>query len=122
MVLLTHRMTLEETLQSHVSPLLAHGLVVPYIDQNGIPQEPRFGISSLGGKTIREWSAKFYERVVEAKKRENEIDTHDKPQLKSQESAEEGGAISQATTRAANEDPIHILKILLTKGEIKGTI
>lgn len=74
-------MTLEETLQSHVSPLLAHRLVVPYIDQNGIPQEPRFGISSLGGKTIREWSAKFYERVVEAKKRENEIDTHDKPWL-----------------------------------------
>jgi hypothetical protein len=32
MVLLTHRMTLEETLQSHVSSLLAHRLVVPYID------------------------------------------------------------------------------------------
>jgi hypothetical protein len=95
----------------------AHRLVVPYIDQNGIPQEPRFGISSLGGKAIREWSAKFYERVVEAKKRENEIDTHDKPQLKSQKSAGEEGAISQAT-RAANEDPIHILKIRLAKGEI----
>jgi hypothetical protein len=44
----------------------AHHIVIPYIDENGIPQEPRFGISSLGGKAIREWSAKIYERVVEA--------------------------------------------------------
>jgi hypothetical protein len=32
-----------------------------------IPQEPRFGISSLDEKAIREWSLKLYEKVVEAK-------------------------------------------------------
>jgi hypothetical protein len=31
----------------------SHRLVVPYIDENGIPQEPRFGVSSIGGTDIR---------------------------------------------------------------------
>src|SRR5919106_517914 len=94
----------------------AHRLVIPYIDQNGIPQEPRFGISSLGGKAIREWSAKFYERVVETK-RENGLDIQGRTELKSQEAAE-GGAKGQATTTGTSEDPIQILKIRLAKGEI----
>lgn len=46
----------------------AHHLVVPYIDSNGVPQEPRFGVPSLGGKAIREWSLKLYEKVVDAKR------------------------------------------------------
>jgi hypothetical protein len=46
----------------------AHNLVVAYIDQNSIPQEPRFGVPSLGGKAVREWSIMLYEKVVEAKK------------------------------------------------------
>ena len=33
----------------------AHHIVIPYIDENSIPQEPRFGISSIGGKAVREW-------------------------------------------------------------------
>jgi hypothetical protein len=95
----------------------AHRLVIPYIDQNGIPQEPRFGISSLGGKAIREWSAKFYERVVEVK-RENGLDVQSQTQqLKSQESAQEEDT-NQTMTRVSNEDPIQILKIRLAKGEI----
>jgi hypothetical protein len=95
----------------------AHRLVIPYVDQNGIPQEPRFGISSLGGKAIREWSAKFYERVVEVK-REKGLDMQSQTQrLKSQESGQEGDT-SQTMTRVSNEDPMHILKIRLAKGEI----
>lgn len=46
----------------------SHRLVVPYTDENGIPQEPRFGISSFRGKAIREWAAKLYRQVVDEKK------------------------------------------------------
>ncbi|MGA7370096.1 MAG: hypothetical protein WBX01_13280 [Nitrososphaeraceae archaeon] len=31
----------------------AHHIVIPYMDENGIPQESRFGISSFQGKAIR---------------------------------------------------------------------
>jgi hypothetical protein len=37
-----------------------HRLLVPYIDENGILQEPVFGISSFKGKTIRKWAAELY--------------------------------------------------------------
>ena len=93
----------------------AHHLVVPYVDQNGIPQQPRFGISSLGGKAIREWSAKLYERVVEVKKKEAaELNKQNEAQLKRQQS--EG--VDLSTKTVSNEDPVHILKIRLAKGEI----
>jgi hypothetical protein len=84
----------------------AHHLVVPYIDQNGIPQEPRFGVSSFGGKAIREWSAKLYERVAEAKKAQQEVIQSAVPQAN-------GG---QATPSA--EEPVRILKKRLAMGEI----
>jgi hypothetical protein len=32
----------------------AHHFVIPYVDENGIPQEPRFGVSSFRGKVITE--------------------------------------------------------------------
>ena len=76
-----------------------HNLVVAYIDQNGIPQEPRFSVSSLGGKTIKEWSALLYEKVVEAKRKNDS-------QLKGREMEDQ------------NDDPLKILKIRLAKGEI----
>ena len=44
-----------------------HHIVVPYIDENGVSQEPRFGVSSFGGKAIREWAAELYNRIVEVK-------------------------------------------------------
>ncbi len=50
----------------HDSGKVCH-LVVPYMDENGIPQEPRFGVSSFRGKAIREWAAKSYEQVVKEK-------------------------------------------------------
>ena len=34
-----------------VLPGKKHHLLVPYIDENGILQEPIFGISSFGGKS-----------------------------------------------------------------------
>ena len=44
-----------------------HRLLVPYIDENGILQEPIFGISSFGGKAIRKWAAELYELMVKRK-------------------------------------------------------
>jgi len=44
-----------------------HHIVVPYIDENGVSQEPRFGVSSWGGKAIREWATELYNRIVEVK-------------------------------------------------------
>jgi len=75
-----------------------HHIIVPYIDENGILQEPRFGASSIGGKVIRELSAKLYELIVKAKK-----DTF--PSIKQKENTK-------------SEDPLQILKIRLVKGEI----
>jgi hypothetical protein len=44
-----------------------HRLLVPYIDENGILQEPVFGISSFKGKTIRKWAAELYNLMVKRK-------------------------------------------------------
>lgn len=79
----------------------AHHILIPYVDENGIPQEPRFGISSLGGKAIREWSSKIYELIVQAKK------------INAQRPSMEPHAVSKTT-----DDPMHILKMRLVKGEI----
>lgn len=79
----------------------AHRLVIPYADENGIPQAPRFGISSFRGKTIREWAEKTYEQIVIAKKSIEE----DQPNKKSE-------SVTQ------DVDPLKILKIRYAKGEI----
>lgn len=82
----------------------SHRIVIPYIDENGIPQEPRFGISSFGGKKIREWSAKVYELVVKNKKENLQAKTdHETLQQQPQSIADE---------------PIKILKLRYAKGEI----
>jgi hypothetical protein len=46
----------------------SHRLVVPYVDENGIPQQPVFGVSSFGGKAIRQWATELYKQVVNAKR------------------------------------------------------
>jgi hypothetical protein len=46
----------------------SHHIVVPYTDENGIPQEPRFGVSSFRGEAIREWAIKIYQQVVNEKR------------------------------------------------------
>ena len=42
------------------------------MDENGIPQEPRFGISSFQGKAIKEWVSQFYDQVVHVKKEKSQ--------------------------------------------------
>jgi hypothetical protein len=45
----------------------AHRLMVPYVDENGIPQQPIFGVSSFRGKAIRQWASELYNSVVKVK-------------------------------------------------------
>jgi len=77
----------------------AHHIVIPYVDENGIPQEPRFGISSFGGKAIREWSEKIYNQIVIVKKNNLPNSTVTK-------------------TPEPQQDPLIFLKLRLAKGEI----
>lgn len=79
----------------------AHHIVVPYLDENNIPQEPRFGASSIGGKVIRELSAKLYELIVKSKKGEQKTNESEMEMSKTKE-----------------DDPILVLKMRLAKGEI----
>ena len=81
----------------------AHHIVIPYIDENMIPQEPRFGVSSFGGKKIREWSEKIYEQIVKNRKNDSQI-----AENKQQSSA----------SKTKDDDPLHILKLRFAKGEI----
>ena len=39
--------------------------LLPYIDKNGIPQEPRFSVSSLTGGAVKKWAKAIYDRIVE---------------------------------------------------------
>jgi len=77
----------------------AHHIVIPYMDENGIRQEPRFGISSFGGKAIREWSQKVYEQIVTVRKSVS--------------------SNSEVTMNIeSQQDPLTVLKLRLAKGEI----
>lgn len=124
----------------------AHHIVIPYIDGNSILQEPRFGISSFGGKAIREWAREIYDKIIEAKKwNELGIDTtdishgvinaHDKVEAVQSTNAPRSGApinVGQFTKQISNseggkqintstigqDDPFHILKVRFAKGEI----
>ena len=79
----------------------SHRLSVPYIDENGILQEPIFGISSFRGKTIRKWAAELYKLMVIRKRTmDKNLGTHDNHRTKS------------------DVQPIDILKVRLAKGEI----
>jgi len=77
-----------------------HQIVLPYIDENGIPQEPRFAVWSITGKVTKEWAKAIYERIVEIKK--SNADFNDEKQKMA----------------PSEDDPIKILKIRLAKGEI----
>jgi hypothetical protein len=79
-----------------------HHLLVPYVDENGILQEPIFGISSFGGKAIRKWAAELYELMVKRK----------------QTMKENLGVHNNHHTNKFSIKPIDILKVRLAKGEI----
>jgi hypothetical protein len=50
-----------------------HRLSVPYVDENGIVQQPVFGVSSYEGKEIRRWAEKLYEQLVEEKQTSSHV-------------------------------------------------
>lgn len=79
-----------------------HRLLVPYIDENGILQEPIFGVSPFKGKTIRRWAAELYKLIVKRKQ------TMDKNL----------GIVDSHHTNKLDVKPIDILKVRLAKGEI----
>jgi Short C-terminal domain len=81
-----------------------HHIVIPYVDENGIPQEPRFGVSSFRGKAIREWSSKLYEQVAKARK--NDVSQRLEVHTSNNESSQ------------TSDDPVKILKLRFAKGEI----
>jgi len=51
----------------------AHRLIIPYTDENGIAQQPIFGVSSMGGKAIRQWATELYKLIVTLKIRPLEV-------------------------------------------------
>ena len=83
----------------------AHDIVVPYIDENGIEQAPRFGVSSLTGNAIREWAKLIYDTLVEVQKNKT-----NQPEEQENEKTEE--------PKKSDEDPLKVLKLRLAKGEI----
>ena len=85
----------------------AHHIVVPYLDENGISQEPRFGVSSFGGKAIRELASKLYEQIVkETNTKSNQVPPSNM-NLK-----------SVTGSVPITDDPISVLKLRFAKGEI----
>ena len=83
----------------------AHDIVVPYVDENGIEQAPRFGVSSISGNAIREWAKLIYDALVEVQKNKT-IQTERQEEERPVEPKNDG------------EDPLKVLKLRLAKGEI----
>jgi hypothetical protein len=84
----------------------AHHIAIPYIDENGIQQAPRFGISSFRGKAIREWAVKLYQQVVNEKRESAKFLA--KPET-----------LNQEPVLSTNIDgPLKVLKLRFAKGEI----
>lgn len=81
-----------------------HHIVIPYVDENGIPQEPRFGVSSFRGKAIGEWSSKLYEQVTKARK--NDVSQRVEARTSNNESPQ------------TSDDPVKVLRLRFAKGEI----
>jgi hypothetical protein len=77
-----------------------HRLSIPYVDENGIVQQPVFGVSSYKGKEIRIWAEKLYEQLVEEKQASSHV-VNEKIQ-----------------TDDDKDDPITVLKLRFAKGEI----
>ncbi len=78
----------------------SHDIVVPYVDENGMDQAPRFGVSSITGNAIREWAKLIYDTLVKIQK--------EKPSETSK----------PIETKSSEEDPLKVLKLRLVKGEI----
>jgi len=75
----------------------SHNILLPYVDENGIDQAPRFGIKSFTGNAIREWAQLIYDVLVIIQKE------------KTTETIE---------TETIDVKPLKVLKMRLAKGEI----
>jgi len=91
-----------------------HRLVVPYIDEKGIQHSPVFGISSFGGKAIKDWAKQLYQMIIE------NIETI--PNSDETTDADRDIHHDLETTPKKivdkNQDPISILRLRFAKGEI----
>lgn len=105
-----------------------HHLVVAYVDENGIPQEPRFGVFSLSGNAIKEWAAKVYDAVVSFKSTQ-EYAIHETTdgtlsgalgamQSSIPSSVNEKSQAVDSQDTSLSQDAIQILKIRFARGEI----
>ena len=88
----------------------SHRLVVPYIDENGVPQQPAFGVSSFRGKAIREWASELYARVVDAQSRKRRQDTISTPPTSYTEAAISSSNLAQ--DNKVDENIEHMIKDL----------
>jgi hypothetical protein len=84
----------------------AHHILVPYVDENGIPQTPRFGLSSYKGVAIRKLAAELYQQVVNEKRESAKF-------LSKADNNTKG-----LTSSPNSDDPLKILKIRFARGEI----
>lgn len=89
----------------------AHHIVIPFIDENGIPQEPRFGVSSFRGKAIREWAAKLYQQVVNEKRNSTKFSSEADNNRKQSQDLAPASSLNM-------DDPLKVLKIRYARGEI----
>jgi hypothetical protein len=90
-----------------------HHLVVGYTDENGVPQAPRFGVTSFRGKAIREWAATLYSQIIKVKESEKAT-----VQTTSATISSNSEGTQKTETTQTKESPLLILKMRLAKGEI----
>lgn len=94
-----------------------HRLVVPYIDEKGIQHSPTFGISSFGGKAIKEWAKQLYQMVIENSElnTKNVLDEEVNRDIQQEFNPNINKEVDRDVFR---QDPISILKLRYAKGEI----
>jgi hypothetical protein len=89
----------------------AHHILVPYVDENGIPQAPRFGLSSYMRETIRKLASELYLRVVSEKRESIRFSSIADNNIRQPPN-------KKPISSQDIDDPLKILKIRFAKGEI----
>ena len=77
----------------------AHDIIIPYTDENGITHAPRFGVPSLTGNAIKEWTKLVYEQLVKIHQKQS-------------------NSSKTILDNNKHEKSIEILKLRLASGEI----
>jgi hypothetical protein len=94
-----------------------HHLIVSYVDENGVPQASRFGVTSFRGKAIRQWAAELYNQVVKVREQERSAA---RAQTTANADIQNANRESKQKTETVQtkESPLLTLKMRLAKGEI----